>query len=85
MNRIAQFSGRQILVKSLSLAGCASSGGSIAGAERGTARGTERRNYLLHGGPDRSSATVWRHEIAAARALGLPITSHVASDLAAIS
>lgn len=33
-------------------------------------------------GPDRADARVWRHEIDAARALGLPITAHVASDRA---
>lgn len=33
-------------------------------------------------GPDRSEPAIWRREIAAARALGLPVTAHVASDRA---
>ena len=33
-------------------------------------------------GPDRSAGPVWRREIAAARALGLPVTLHLASDRA---
>lgn len=33
-------------------------------------------------GPDRSAPPVWRREIAASRALGLPVTAHVASDRA---
>jgi len=33
-------------------------------------------------GPDRSEPAIWRKEIAAARALGLPVTAHVASDRA---
>jgi cytosine/adenosine deaminase-related metal-dependent hydrolase len=31
-------------------------------------------------GPDRASATVWRREWDLARALGLPVTTHIASD-----
>lgn len=33
-------------------------------------------------GPDRSAPAIWRREIAAARALGLPVTMHLASDRA---
>lgn len=33
-------------------------------------------------GPDRSAPAIWRREITAARALGLPVTMHLASDRA---